>query len=91
MIEQALQLTKARLGISSNVRDTYLKAIIQGVEDDLVNRVGIKIDQEDAGLLMFIVDMATYRYENKDKDTIPRHLQLRLHNLMISKKRDQNV
>lgn len=83
MQEQALSLVKARLGISTTVRDEYLKAIINGVMDDLTNRHGIDLKEDDIGHLMFIVDFSTYRYENKGVDTIPRHLQLRLHNLMV--------
>lgn len=83
MINQALSLVKARLGISTAVRDEYLEAIIKGVTDDLTNRHGIDLNQDDSGHLMFVVDFATYRYENKGVDTIPRHLQLRLHNLMV--------
>lgn len=83
MKEKTLKLVKARLGISTTVRDEYLKAIIDGVFDDLTNRNGIELNEEDNGHLMFVVDFSVYRYENKDIDTIPRHLRIRLNNLMV--------
>lgn len=88
MLEQALQLTKARLGISTDVRDTYLKAIIEGIEADLKKRVGIDLNLKDQGHLMFVVDLATFRYENREMDILPNHLRLRLHNLILSSDKD---
>lgn len=84
MIEIALPLTKARLGISSTVRDEYLEKIIDGVVDEMENVYGLSIDKDSPHHLMFIVDFAAWRYQNKDShDGIPRHLQFRLHNLVI--------
>lgn len=80
----ALGLVKARLGISASVRDDYLIAIINGVEAELTQEKGLVLDSTNSYHLMFIVDFATWRYQNKDSmDGMPRHLQFRLHNLMI--------
>lgn len=84
MFTEALPLLKARLGISTTVRDMYLSKIIEGIEDELLNIQGITIDTGDSSHLMFIVDYAEYRYSNRDNPTMPRHLQWRLHNLMLS-------
>lgn len=78
-----LELVKAREGISSNVRDTYLLAIINGVIQELENEKSIALDEKDANHLMFVVDYTSWRYKNRDSDDMPRHLQYRLHNLII--------
>ncbi|NMF06260.1 hypothetical protein ACUH7Y_07070 [Clostridium beijerinckii] len=82
-----LGLVKAKLGISTTVRDTYLQAIIDGVIKELEDEQGLTLDGSNSYHLLFIVDYATWRYESKDKDgAMPRHLQFRLHNLIIHEK-----
>lgn len=82
---QTLALVKARLGITTAVRDTYLVAIISGVIDELTKEKGITLNADDAHHLMFVVDYATWRYQSRDESgAMPRHLQYRLHNLIIS-------
>lgn len=82
---QTLALVKARLGISTAVRDEYLTAIISGVIDELEKEKGITLSAADAHHLMFVVDYATWRYQSRDESgAMPRHLQYRLHNLIIS-------
>ena len=79
-----LGLVKAKLGISTTVRDTYLQAIIDGVIKELEDEQGLVLDGTNSYHLLFIVDYATWRYESKDKEgAMPRHLQFRLHNLVI--------
>ena len=79
-----LGLVKAKLGISTTIRDTYLQAIINGVVTELEDEKGLVLDSTNSYHLLFIVDYATWRYESKDKDgAMPRHLQFRLHNLVI--------
>lgn len=77
-------LVKERLGIKTAVRDTYLTAIANGVITELTDEKGIILDESNPYHLMFVVDYATWRYQSRDSDgTMPRHLQYRLHNLMI--------
>ena len=79
-----LGLVKAKLGISTTIRDTYLQAIINGVVTELEDEKGLVLDSTNSYHLLFIVDYATWRYESKDKEgAMPRHLQFRLHNLVI--------
>ena len=79
-----LGFVKAKLGISTTIRDTYLQAIINGVITELEDEQGLVLDGTNSYHLLFIVDYATWRYESKDKDgAMPRHLQFRLHNLVI--------
>ena len=84
-VETVLELAKARIGITSNIRDEYLTKIIEGIKNELENQQGLSIDLDSPHILMFLVDFATWRYQNRDThDGMPRHLQFRLHNLMIS-------
>ena len=79
-----LGLVKAKLGISTTIRDTYLQAIINGVVTELEDEQGLVLDGTNSYHLLFVVDYATWRYESKDKEgAMPRHLQFRLHNLVI--------
>lgn len=81
---QILALVKARLGIMTAVRDTYLTAIVSGILRELEDEKGITLDPGNDNQLMFCVDFATWRYQSRDSTgAIPRHLQFRLHNLII--------
>lgn len=88
-----LELTKARLGISTQVRDSYLAAIINGIIKELEDEKGLVLDGANPYHLMFVVDFATWRYQSRDiEGDMPRHLQFRLHNLLIhaAKESDDN-
>lgn len=81
-----LSLVKARLGISTTVRDPYLTAIIDGILDELETEKGLVLDSASPYHLMFVVDFSVWRYESRDSNSgMPRHLQFRLHNLMMKK------
>ncbi len=78
------ELVKARLGLTSEIRDTYLAAIIDGIIRERTEEKGLVLDGTNPYHLMFVVDFATWRYQNRDTmEAMPRHLQFRLHNLMI--------
>lgn len=82
-----LELVKARIGISSSIRDSYLLSIITSVIDELKDQKGITLSEGNMIQQMFIVDYATWRYQSRDESgALPRYLQFRLHNLMISDK-----
>lgn len=79
-----LALVKERLGIRTDVRNTYLAAIINGVVKELEDEKGLVLDGANPHHFMFVVDYATWRYQSRDSNTgMPRHLQYRLHNLFI--------
>ena len=83
-ITNVLQLVKARIGITTAVRDSYLTAIIEGIIKELTDEKGLVLDGANPYHLMFVVDYATWRYQNRDTmEAMPRHLQFRLHNMMI--------
>ena len=84
MVTEILAIVKARLGITSTVRDLYITAIINGIIDELEREQGIVISETSQAHLMFVADYAEYRYSNKDNPIFPRHLQFRLHNLIMS-------
>ncbi len=81
--DKILSLVKATLGYKSAVRDELLKVIIKSVADELEIQKRIKLDFENAEHIMFVVDYACFRYENKGGGTIPRNLEYRLRNLMV--------
>lgn len=83
-VSTVLTLVKARLGISTTIRDSYLIAIIEGVIKELEDEKGLVLDVTNSYHLMFVVDYSTWRYQNRDSDkSMPRHLQFRIHNLVI--------
>lgn len=82
--DQVVALVKERLGIRSTVRDTYLQAIAGSVVKELEDEKGLVLEAANPYHLMFCVDYATWRYQSRDEPgAMPRHLQFRLHNLMI--------
>jgi len=87
-----VSLIKERLGIRTTVRDTYLTAIAESVVKELEDEKGLVLEGANSYHLMFVVDYTTWRYKSAgDSSTtftgqplsMPRHLQYRLHNLMI--------
>ena len=92
-VAQVLELVKARLGITTAVRDAYLTAITEGIIKELTDEKGLVLDGTNPYHVMFVVDFATWRYQSVGDGTtaytgqpmsMPRHLQFRLHNLVIS-------
>jgi len=84
MLVSALALIKDRLGLRSTVRDTYLAAIVDGVITELTEEKGLVLVETNSYHLMFVVDLAAWRYQNRDTaEGVPRHLQYRLHNMVI--------
>lgn len=84
-ITTALTLSKAQIGITSDVRDVYLTAIIKGVVQELETIQGIVLDLTNSVHLMYVVDLSVYRYENRNETALPINLYRRLNNLIINK------
>ncbi|MFD1204016.1 hypothetical protein ACFQ38_02585 [Sporosarcina contaminans] len=98
MIESALKIVKARLGITSNVRDFYLQEIIKGIVEELKAQ-GLSLNNDSSLHLMFVADYAAWRYQSVGDSQLsaarvtlpmPRHLQFRLHNLIINQAGGRN-
>lgn len=88
-IDSLVTLVKQREGILNSVQDDYMKAIVEGVIGELEKQHGISVDLDDMDIFMFVVDMASYRYSNRDSiETFPRHLEYRLRNFYINKSND---
>ena len=81
--DNILNLVKATLGYKSAVRDELLKVIVKSIIDELETQKRITLNYENAEHLMFVVDYAVFRYENKGAGTLPRNLEYRLRNLMV--------
>lgn len=83
-INLILPLVKERLGIKTSARDTYLTAIINGIYTELVDEKGLVLSGTNPYHLLFIVDYVSWRFENPGSENgMPRHLQFRMHNLII--------
>ncbi|GKV69851.1 hypothetical protein NCCP2716_23490 [Sporosarcina sp. NCCP-2716] len=96
----ALTLAKARLGITSSVRDALLKNAVESVVEELESEKGLTLDFSSALQLDFVKDYAVWRYQSVGDSQLsaarvplamPRHLQFRLHNLIISQAGGQHV
>lgn len=81
--DSILNLVKAVLGYRSTVRDELLKAIIKSVITELKDNKGIVLDLKSDEQVMFIVDLAAFRYKHQGGETMPRNLEYRLRNLII--------
>ena len=98
-IDTALKLTKARLGITTKVRDELLLNAVESVVEELEQEKQITLEYDSPMHLDFVKDYATWRYQSVSSTgvqsanfvlSMPRHLQFRLHNLTISQSRDDN-
>lgn len=87
MNTQILELLKVNLGIMTDKRNEYLLSIIDSVISELESEQGIIIDNNDDLHIMFIVDFSAWRYRSRGEDVMPRNLQFRLHNLVLSMKK----
>jgi hypothetical protein len=87
-----LPFLKSRMGLTSSARDEYLTKRIEATLDELENEKGLSLDSESPNHLMFVVDYTEWQYKTVGKqEGMPRHLQLRLHNLMIRSNADTEV
>ena len=87
MNTQVLELLKVTLGIMTDKRNEYLLSIIDSVISELESEQGIIIDNNDDLHIMFIVDYSAWRYRSRGEGVMPRNLQFRLHNLVLSMKK----
>lgn len=81
---QILALLKAKLGISGIFRDEYLNHLILSVQDEIKKQKKIKLDTNRYDHMDFLIDYSAFRYDNRDNNILmPKHLQYRLHNLLL--------
>lgn len=73
-----LELTKAKLGITSNKRDVYLSALIEAAIGELKRLQGIRADIfDEADVKDFVADLVAYKYRTHDPAPMPEHLKER--------------
>lgn len=83
-ITTILPLVKENLGIKSDVRNNIITMRVSGVIKELEDEKGLVLDGTNPYHLEFVVDYSTWRYKSTEsKEPMPRHLQFRLHNLII--------
>lgn len=76
-----LNLVKAKLGITSTVRDTVLTSIIGGVEKDFTDIFGLDISLHQD----LATDLAVFRYEGRgEQGEIPKHLHRRIREAQLN-------
>ena len=85
-----LPLLKARVGISTDVRDLLLKALVNGIVSDCKETHGITLDKEKPHHVMLTLDWATWKYNHPEDGTTPRSIQYRLKNLIMKKAGETN-
>lgn len=91
-VENILPLLKANLNITQNVRDEYLKAILNGVLVELQDEQGVVLSEANPYHIQFVVDFAGWRYRSRGEDgAMPQHLRFRLNNILIRKEASENV
>ena len=90
MAELILPILKARVGISTNVRDALLTLLINGIVSDCKETHGITLDKDKDDHVMFVLDWATWKYNHPEDGTTPRSIQYRLKNLIIQKAGEAN-
>ncbi|MGM0284886.1 MULTISPECIES: hypothetical protein [unclassified Enterococcus] len=83
---QVLDLLKMNLGIMTDKRDDYLLSVVDSVITELKLEQGIALDMNNDHHIMFVIDYSAWRYRSRGEGSIPRNLQFRLHNLVLSMK-----
>lgn len=78
-----LNLVKAILGYRTNVRDMLLERIIDSVVNELEKVKGVPFTFDNNEIVMYVVDMTVFRYQNLGGGTMPRNLEYRLRNLIV--------
>ena len=86
-IETLLTLVKQRLGIMSDVRDSYINPRIMAALYSFLKEKGISIDFDDTNHLMLIADCTAWQYSSIGSgEAMPMHLRARLNDLIIGRK-----
>lgn len=82
--ESSLEITKAKLGLTSLLDDTTVRFALIAAEEELRDTYGINLDKGKAEHVNVLTDLAEYNYKLKgDKVALPRHLEYRINNLMM--------
>lgn len=80
-----LELTKAKLGITSNARDQYIEALINSVylEWEKINGIRLTAEQKQSlEVVDLAADIAAFKYQREGVG-LPPNLRLRMNNLFV--------
>lgn len=86
-VNTVLPILKSNLNIMSDVRDSYLTAIIDGTIEELEDEQGLALDDANPYHLMFVADYAAWRYRSRGENgPMPINIRFRLNNMVIHQK-----
>lgn len=80
-----LELTKAKLGITSSARDEYIGVLISSIYAEWENVNGIRLsasERASVDVIDLVADVAVFKYQNHGGG-LPPNLRLRLNNLYV--------
>lgn len=84
-LKLAADIVKEALSIRGNARDERINLLVRATADELKSQQGIDLEGSLTDIV-FLADYARYRYTARDDDAgMPRHLQWRLHNRVLTK------
>lgn len=88
-METVLQLLKYDLGISSEARDIYLKALIEANQKE-IEKKGIDLTLTDVEDQMLLVDYSAWKYRKRNEDVqLANNLRQRIQDRIV-KARGEN-
>ena len=82
-----LELTKAKLGITSSARDEYIGVLISSIYAEWENVNGIRLsasERASVDVIDLVADVAVFKYQNHG-GPLPLNLRLRLNNLYVER------
>lgn len=82
-----LELTKAKLGITSSARDEYIGVLISSIYAEWENVNGIRLsasERASVDVIDLVADVAVFKYQNHG-GPLPSNLRLRLNNLYVER------
>lgn len=78
---EVLEIVKIRVGLASEVRDDFIKTLIEGTRDQLEEINGIILKDTNNAHKLFLADYVAWRYDNQGDDRMPSHLRIRFNEL----------
>lgn len=83
-LDTLLEMTKDVIGITTDVRDNYLRQRVKATIDMLEKEKNVTIDFDNFNHLLFIADYTAWQYKARDREIgMPEHLLARLKNIYI--------
>ena len=84
LLDMLLSLTKQRLGIMSDVRNSYVEPRILASLFALLKDRNIALDLNNTNHMMLIVDYTVWEYQSvTNHNAMPAHIRYRLNDLLV--------